>query len=220
MSKIISKEDVNQMRAWAMSDRGGAKNTKTKVENVDVPPPQMTLEEMEATQKQAYDEGFNQGRQDGFQTGHQEGLMAGQKMIHEKAAQFDHLLSVLNAPFEALDEEVEQQLVELSLLVAQQFIQHELEHQPDLILSIIRQGIGLLPVTSRNIRIRLNPEDAMLVKENKLNDDQENPWNIIDDPAIAKGGCIINTEHSRIDATIEKRLNEIINQTLGQQREE
>ena len=43
---------------------------------------------------------------------------------------------------------------------------------------------------------------------------------ILDDPVQARGGCKVQTETSQIDASVETRLNAIIAQVLGGEREE
>ena len=51
------------------------------------------------------------------------------------------------------------------------------------------------------------------------NESDELRWKVIEDPMISRGGCKISSENSRIDATVEGRLNRIINTLLGDERE-
>jgi len=41
---------------------------------------------------------------------------------------------------------------------------------------------------------------------------------VVEDPALTPGGCNIETEHSRIDATVESRLAAVIAQVMGGER--
>ncbi|MOA37801.1 flagellar assembly protein H [compost metagenome] len=69
-----------------------------------------------------------------------------------------------------------------------------------------------------NIRIMVNPQDFELIKA--LRDRHEESWRILEDDALLPGGCRIETEHTRIDASIETRLAQATKQLLEQQREQ
>ena len=214
MSKIIPREKVGDLRAWGLPPE--AKKSKPVV--ADEAPEQketMTVEEIESIQKQAYDEGFAEGRKDGFNTGHQEGSLAAQTMLHEKSAQFDQLFNSLNHPFEDLDAQVEEEVVTLALMLAENVIRHELMAKPESILSVVRECIDYLPVGIRNIQIRANPADAALIREAYDRNNSQLTWNIIEDSTVAQGGFEVKTEHSQIDATFEKRITTAIDHVLG-----
>ena len=53
-----------------------------------------------------------------------------------------------------------------------------------------------------------------------LRERHEESWRILEDDSLLPGGCRIETEHSRIDATIETRLAQAVKQLFEQQREQ
>ncbi|RMG57843.1 MAG: hypothetical protein D6717_04055, partial [Gammaproteobacteria bacterium] len=109
-------------------------------------------------------------------------------------------------------------LVELALVVARQLIRRELKTQPDEIVAVLRGALAALPTGARDIRVHLNPEDAALVRELMPQGHERQAVQYVEDPAITRGGCRVESAFSRVDATLETRLNEVIAQVLGDER--
>jgi len=179
------------------------------------PPPlePPTAEELEAIRRQAWEEGHEEGRQ--------AGLEAAQRESQERIERLDALLQALAHPLDDLDERVEQELVALAMAVARQLIRREIKSDPAQIVGVIREGVKLLPVAAGNIRLELHPEDAQLVRELlHLGEGDERSWHIVEDPTLTRGGCRIANDSSRIDATLETRINRMIAQVMGGERQE
>lgn len=177
-----------------------------------------TASQLESIEKQAYEEGEQRGYQDGMKRSDEE-----LEKIKEKARQFDTLMIALTQPFNEMDEQVVQQMADLSIAIARQLIRRELHIDKRQVIAIAREAMTELPVGSRNIKLYLNPEDAQLVLEAfTLNDREtssEKLWQVFEDPALTRGGCRVTSEHSVIDATVEARFNRVINQLLGGERQ-
>lgn len=185
----------------------------------DSPPKPPTAGEMQALQKEAYDEGFNLGRKEGRTRGYNQGLQEAQEKLNEKVNLFQGLLELLAQPLTELDDEVENNIVELTLQIARHLIRRELKSEPGEIVAVVREGLSALPVSARNPRIYLHPEDAELVRSTlSLNNDDHN-WRIEEDLLMVRGDCRIETESSRIDASIEARLSAIAANILGGERD-
>jgi flagellar assembly protein FliH len=58
----------------------------------------------------------------------------------------------------------------------------------------------------------------MVVKQHLAPTENERAWTIIEDPVMARGGCQITTNTSRIDARLETRLGSILSELLGTER--
>ena len=91
------------------------------------------------------------------------------------------------------------------------------------IVGIVREAMTALPASTRKIILNIHPDDAELVRNAfSLNDETESEelrWKLLEDPMLTRGGCKISSENSSIDATVEGRLNRIINTLLGGERE-
>jgi flagellar assembly protein FliH len=114
--------------------------------------------------------------------------------------------------------QVQRQLVSLTGAIARHIVRRELKTQPDEIVAVIRETVALLPMTARDIRVHLNPEDAKLVRSRVVEAGSERSWNVAEDPLISRGGCRVSSENSTIDATLEQRLGAAIAAALGDSR--
>lgn len=170
----------------------------------------LTAGRLQELQEQAWNEAYN--------AGHAAGLEAGAKECHDRVARLDQLLVALARPFDELDESVEKQLVELAMTVAKQLFRREIRIDPTHVIGVVRDAIRLLPIASRDVQVHLHPEDASLVRDALSQAEGERAWTIVEDPLANRGGCVITSESSRIDAQAETRLNAIIKSISGDER--
>jgi flagellar assembly protein FliH len=171
--------------------------------------PVTTAEEVDRWRKQAEEEGYR------------DGLAKAQEESQSIIQRLQHLIDFLEHPLQAMNDEVEQQLSQVAVSLAQQLVRRELSIEPGEIIGLIRDSVKLLPGNARNIRILLNPEDAKLVR-NALSlesNDEEQSWQLVEDPMITPGGCEIISEPSTINATLENRLSALAASVLGSERE-
>lgn len=158
-----------------------------------------TVEEIEALQKQAYEE----ARQDGLKKG-----------LEEMKLKSDKLLSMFNFmqhPLDEMDKQVEHQLADLAILLATQLLKKESSLDAQHIHTLVHEALEYLPVKSRDIRVRLNPADISLL--NQANVDINNQsWACVPDQTVTAGGCVIESETSHIDASVETRVQQLVDQ--------
>jgi len=158
--------------------------------------------------------------------GYHEGLAAGQAEIkrqsaalNERIQRLDAILATLSRPFEDLDDEVEQQLTLLALTVGKQMVRRELRTDPAQVIAVIRESVGRLPAAARDVRVHLHPEDAAVVRELlSVPTSGDRAWTLIEDPSLSRGGCIVRTDTSQIDARLDSRLNAIVSAAFGDER--
>lgn len=211
-AKVIPAEEtgLESARSWQLPPMGAASA------------PVASVAELEALQEAAYREGFERGRREGRQAGHAEGLAAGRSQgeqeARESARRVAQLLDSLADPAAELDDTVERELATLTLMLAQQVIRRELQTQPGEIVPVIREAVGLLPFSARDVRVRVHPEDARFLREVLGEDDESRSWRLVEDPAVSRGGCLVATQNSHIDATLEHRLSVLAMDWLGDDR--
>lgn len=202
---------------WRLPDVDAPRGARPAPGSTRRPP---TVEEIERIHQQAREEGFEAGRREGYEKAYGEGLEQGRAQgegeMRERAARLDALLSALAQPAAEVDEATEHELAELALALARQVIRRELQAQPGEIVGVIREAVALLPLSAREIRVRLHPEDAAFVRETLGETDGR--WSVEEDPAITRGGCLLRTLQSRIDATIEHRVAALAAELLGDAR--
>jgi flagellar assembly protein FliH len=157
--------------------------------------------------------------------GHEAGLTAGRAEIEQQVAELeervrrlDAVLALLARPLEQLDAEVEYQLTLLALSVGRQLVRRELRVDPAQVIAVIRDAVGRLPVAARDVRVQLHPEDAATVREHLAEPALERAWSIVEDPTQSRGGCLVRTETSQIDARFESRVQAIVASVFGDER--
>ncbi len=214
-SKIISAEGQEKVKTWQPPEM---MRSAKDVSVIEARGSLLTAEQMEQVQNQAYREGFEQGRKDGFAYGHKEALAVSGDGLRKKAEKMDELMSALNTPFKELDEQVERELISLTISMVRQLVRREVKSNPEQIIGVVREALALLPVSSRNVRLVLHPEDAKLVREIFEVSDKDLVWTILEDPVLERGGCKVTTDTSQIDATLESRLVAMITTLLGGDR--
>ena len=157
--------------------------------------------------------------------GYQEGLARAQgesrarlAAIEERVQRLDALCAVLARPLEQLDAEVEGELVRLAPAVGKQLARRELRIEPTQIIAILRESLAQLPLAAREVRVHLHPEDAATVREHLPAGAGERVWTLVEDPTLARGGCLVQSESSRVDARLESRIAAIAANALGDER--
>ncbi len=135
-----------------------------------------------------------------------------------RVRRLDSVLQLLASPLRALDDEVEKQLLELAFAVGKQLARRELSAAPAQIVAILRECLEQLPLAARDVRVHLHPEDAAIVRERLAAPAEERAWSLIEDPTLARGGCLVRSDTSQIDARFESRVNAVLASALGEQR--
>ncbi|PWG62293.1 FliH/SctL family protein [Spiribacter halobius] len=211
--RVIPRERAAAGDAWELPDMGaGARRQPQR--------PDVSVEALERIQRDAYQEAFEQGRREGYEAGFREGRDAGLKQGQAEGRQLvQRLRQVLDAtaePAAQLDQAAEDELAALALAAARQVIRREIQTQPGEVVAVVREAVGLLPLSAREITVRLHPDDAAFVRET-LGEGERSAWRLQDDPALSRGGCVVETPRSRVDASLERRLNALAADLLGAQ---
>ncbi len=229
--KVIDAAEADDFEPWQPPPVGGREAEEAaRAEGPQLP----TVEEIEAISRAAHEEGyqagFEEGRAAGFEAGraegHAQGLEEGRAQglaeLRARGEELARLLDVLDHPFETLDDEVAEELARLAMIVARHLVRRELKTDTGVVVSVVREAVALLPASARRIRVFLHPDDAALVRQALSVDDdgEELRWRIVEEPTLTRGGCRVESEDSRIDATVEARLGALIARALGGEREE
>ena len=226
MSKVLSSTDNKQCTAWqaphfAQSEANALGCNNQGYNNGDRA--LLTKEQQLALQQKGFDEAFAKG--------YSEGKALAQQDVNARVNDLSNVLNAMQAPFAELDDKVVDEMVELCMAVVKQIVRRELKMSPDEIVAVVREALKLLPVANGDVKLELNPDDAKIVREALLassgasSSEQSSShhashqaWQIIEDPIISRGGCRVFTQTSRIDATVENRLNATIAGIMGGER--
>lgn len=168
------------------------------------PPPALpSVEELQAIEQAAYDEGF--------QRGHADGLALGQGEIRRVIAQMEGILDGFTRPLARLDAEVADALGELAVRIAGTLVGRAYAAEPALLAALVREALDSVGATSREAELRLHPDDLALLTPHLSSLDGVR---VSADATLARGDLRLNSENVRIDGTLATRLQAALQATL------
>lgn len=138
--------------------------------------------------------------------------------LEERVKRLGAALHLLARPLEQLDAEIESELAQLALTIGKQIARRELRIEPAQVIAILRESLALLPASAREVRVHLHPEDAATVREHLTAPTNERAWTMVEDPTLSRGGCVVHSQSSRIDARLESRIAAVAASALGDER--
>ncbi|GGY63611.1 flagellar assembly protein FliH [Marinobacter zhanjiangensis] len=233
----IPPEELSAWERWELpllDDRG---NEVPREEEQEVKP--LTAADIEAIRQSAWEEGLEEGRQAGHEKGLEQGLEEGREQgyqegretgeqegreqaesdtraeIDEKLTRLESVMGELLAPIERHQNELESALVNLATVLARAVIYRELSVDSSQITQVVTDAVSSLPSTRENVRVRVHPSDAQWVREAASRLDAE--MSVTGDDSILAGGCKVETRHSLVDYTVEKRFQKAVQSMLEQQ---
>ncbi len=191
----------------------------------------LTIQEIETIRQDAYEEGFNQGKEegypvgfdegkndgvksgfdDGLEQGKEQGIELAQPIVDEKLQTLQKLIDELQTPLRHYDDAAENQLVQLATMLAEAVIFTEVKTNQNVILSTLKQCIDALPVSQQKCEIQLHPDDLTLVESSYGEAEiTKRGWILKAEPSIEMGGCIINTINSSVDFSLKTRIQDTL----------
>jgi flagellar assembly protein FliH len=199
----------------------------------------LTADDIEQIRQAAYDEGFAEGKDDGFSKGYAEGREQGQQdglaqglaegkkqgladgktELDERLAQLTTLLDQLQRPLANVDEQVQQQLLQLALAMAQAVIGIEVKTNDQVILQALSEATAALPLDAATLLIKLNPADVAIVEQFYTKETlTERGWQLRAEPAVEQGGCLVESSRSSVDRSLSQRVQSSLEHFLQLQQ--
>jgi flagellar assembly protein FliH len=199
-SRIIGKDEASEAESWdfpavdptaADALRGAAQGGAHL----------LTAGQLDALQRQAQDE----ARQRGFE----EGLASGRTELAARLTRLTALAAAFTQPFQALEQDVEEELVALAVQLASHLVRREIEHDPALLTAAIHDCLAALAPSARSVTLYLHPDDAALVR-GQLPQQSERRFELATDAALGRGDLRVTSASSLIDASLAARCAEIL----------
>lgn len=208
MSKIIGQDD--NAKAWSIPEIKDSSGTVHSASSLTARERKAVEAEVKRIKQLAH--------QDGFKKGQQDGLAAAQQQAEQAAQSLVSVLNALATPLKQVDNQVETELVNLAVSIAKQIVRRELKADPGQVVAVVREALSILPSSSQNVRVYLNPEDAKFVRQIIPVNAGERSWDVVDDPALVIGSCRVETDAAEVDASFESRIATIAAELLGSER--
>lgn len=193
--KIISSQELNQVQTFFPED--SASGSKVKEEGN---PEKIWEQKIE----QAYQRGF------------EEGMAKGLAKLNEQIERLNSLLKQISKEKVQLYKDVERDLVELSIAIAERVVGAISKRDKEKILDVVKRAIEALSDKSEiTIYISIEDEPILLEAKDKLLEGIESEVKIVADANIPRGGCIVQGKTGRIDALLSTQLEEIHKRLIG-----
>jgi flagellar assembly protein FliH len=208
-SRFIPREELDGFAAW----RPHAFD--------DVPPPTSGLHKpRDEAQRAAHEQAVMQGaRQAGYQDGYRDGLVAlesfKQAFATQMSAQLGALVAAFDAEFMQLESAMAEAVAASAAALARQVVRSELATRPELVATVAAQAVEAVLLSAKHIRVHVNPADLPLVQQGAADALAARGARLLPDAAVSRGGCRIDSDIGRIDASIDARWSQAA-ATLGQ----
>lgn len=174
--------------------------------NMPSPP---SVEELQALEQAAHDEGYARG--------HAEGMAAGQGEIRRVIAQMEGILDGFTRPLARLDSEVGEALGELAVRIAGTLLGRTYIADPTLLADLVREALDVVGSSHQEIELRLHPDDLGVLAPHLAGLDGVR---LSSDSSLARGELRLHSESVRIDGTIAARLQSCLDAMLAANAEE
>lgn len=176
------------------------------------PPPMTAAEQQDrlaALERDAFTKGYAQGERAGAEAGGQRA----EAMLRRLAATLDELGTLRDE----MVRQTEQQVVELALAIARRVLHREASIDPELAGALAHVALDRLGPASP-ATIRLHPDDYSTVGSHAAEGWSGRAVKVVPDPAVARGGCLVESDFGYIDASVDAQVDEIARAMLGEAR--
>jgi flagellar assembly protein FliH len=163
------------------------------------------LEQLKEVQEKAYQEGYELGLVEGTEKAFQEAKGS----LLERMKAMESMLKRLEELKTRMLIDNESTIVRLLFLVAKKIAMRDLEQHREAVWEILQHVIGGIQEDEKVV-VRISAEDLFFLEslQDKSGQRIETLQRVkfISDEAIKAGGCLIETDHGTVDATLEERM--------------
>jgi len=233
LSKILKNKQINNT-SIIIPDSSSIKGEvfqslfEINIENISKLKKEIESPEEKAKKEgfeKGYKEGLNKGYLEGHKKGYKEGFEKGKKEAEERYKKLENTLKKdfqekirsINTFLKNLEKEskelilnMDKEVLNLALNIAQKLILKEIKRDPEISLRLIKEALNYI-AEGTELNIKVNPEEYKFLEENLLKYiPPSQKIKLIPDESISKGGIFIETSLGVIDATFEKRWKKLL----------
>lgn len=205
-------------------------------EEPEIPLP--TAEDVAAIEEAARVAGAEAGFKAGYQAGYREGWdlakqeaeaerrereereeqlrQRTERTLKETVAALEGVAHDLADPLASAADALEPELLMLTVSMARHVVMEELSINPELIQRVLARALAQLPVRHHAVRVSVHPQELSVLQAYAESRAENLTW--LADPSIERGGCLVESGPSRIDARVQTRLSQAIEAIWGELR--
>lgn len=168
----------------------------------------------EAGHAAGFDKGFREGSERGQREAEKETRARAERELKAAVAALESIAGELADPLAKAADEIEPELLLLVTTLARRVIMAELQTRSELVQAVLHHALEQLPSRQSMVKVTVNPEDLAVVEAYAEEHKERIQW--FADAAISRGGCIVESGPSRIDARLETRLTQSVDAIWGE----
>ncbi len=219
------ERERNSLDERALALEAARKQLDADVDAVEKRCQELEQAAFEEARKAGFERGVQQGRDEGLRLGKEEALAAlEERTTAEVARRTSEMCDSAMAPLRKLVQEMkgtrqallknwEENILQISAAIAYQAIMREPTLLHDAPLDLLREALELA-MNCATLKIRMNPNDVANLNE-AIKGVLEETGNlakseVVSDPKITPGGCLVETSLGVVDERLESRLERIV----------
>ena len=196
-TRFIPREELGDFASWKPSHFGNAGDAAGPTPE----PPAPTADDWQARIAAA--------RQTGYQEGYRDGLVAlesfKQSFAQQATSQIGALLEAFDRQLGEIDQQAAQAVVRIAVQLARQVLRTELQLRPELVAQVAAEAVNAVMLSARHISVQVHPQDLPLVAEGATAALDARGARLQANPAIERGGVLVQSDVGAIDARIARR---------------
>ena len=205
-ARFIPSEEVGTVAQWQFGMVGDPRLASPAAELAPEPEPE---EPVQVQLERAWDEGYTAGMAQGTAQATEEGNRRLDDFVQNQGVEAArHLASVaigLEARLKQAEQDIAQQVLALACNLARQVVRRELATDPQALLPVVREALGMLVTDGKPAVVKLHADDLALLKE-PLREAHPSPalhW--VADAGVARGDCLVESSGTVIDGSLSRR---------------
>lgn len=168
-------------------------------------------------EKLGYDAGFEKGLSEGREQGRAEALAATSEQLNQLMAAWSQVATDWEQQRTDMEREARQAVLAFAFSAAEKIVHRVIEVDESVVVDQVAQALSLV-LSAHDASVRIHPVDRPILESAipqliKELDGLEH-IELVDDEQITPGGCVVAFGQGRIDATIERQLQRLIDLIL------
>jgi flagellar assembly protein FliH len=206
-ARFIPSEEVDTVSQWKFGVVGDPKLAAIAAPELaaEIEPD----EPVEARLARAWDEGYTAGFAQGEAQATQEGERRLDDFVQNQGVEAaQHLAALvigLDARLKQAEQDIAQQVLALACDLARQVVRRELATDPQALLPVVREALGMLVMDGKPAAVKLHAADLALLQAPLRAEFAAPSVHFMADAAIARGDCLVESGGTVIDGSLSRR---------------
>ncbi len=207
LARFIPREEIDGFSAWRFSSVDGSDELEQHAADDAPEAEKPTLDEaqVEAIRQEALAAGFAQGRETGARETREAMEEAIRRTAEETGIRMAQLLQGMREQVQRSEAMMAEQVMELACELARQVLRQELRNPVSHLVPVVAEAVSQLVDDGLPVTVRLHPDDLAQLRDGMTGVFGNRAVELVEDPSLSPGGCLVDTPSTKVDARIEKR---------------